>query len=69
MLQHRRPSPEVRGLIDRIRKLVAEQRRLDGDESREPDGDASSERREANAHEIARLQRRLASVVKNELTA
>jgi hypothetical protein len=65
MLQYRRPSPEVTGLIDRIRKLVAEQRRLGGDGS---DGDGSSERREANTLEIARLQRRLASVVKSELT-
>jgi hypothetical protein len=60
MLQYRRPSPEVTGLIDRIRKLVAEQRRLGGN--------ASDERREAHTLEIARLQRRLASVVKSELT-
>jgi hypothetical protein len=60
MLQYRRPSHEVTSLIDRIRKLVAEQRRLDHD--------AEDERRRANSREIAQLQRRLASVVKSELT-
>jgi hypothetical protein len=56
----RRSDPEVTRLIDRIRKLVAEQRRTDG----RPE----SERREANRREIDRLQRRLAIAVKRELT-
>jgi hypothetical protein len=60
MLQHRRPSSEVTGLIDRIRKLVAERREFDDD--------AGDERRRAKTREIARLQRRLATVVKSELT-
>ena len=53
-------SHEVTRLIDRIRTLVAEQRRLDGR--------ASSEQREAKRLEIARLQVRLATLVKRELT-
>jgi hypothetical protein len=54
-----RPSPEVLGLIDRIKKLVAEQRRLDDDRD---------ERRDANRREIARLKWRLANVVKQEVS-
>jgi hypothetical protein len=61
MLQPRLPSPEVTGLIERIRKLVAEQRELDRD--------GGNDRQSENSHEIARLQRRLARVVKSELTA
>jgi hypothetical protein len=55
-----RPGPEVTGLIDRIKKLVAEQRRMD-----DRDGDA---RRDSNRREIARLKWRLANVVKRELS-
>jgi hypothetical protein len=60
MPQYRRPSPEVTDLINRIRKLVAEQRKFDGA--------TSKQRQEAHTFEIARLQRRLASAVKSELT-
>ena len=56
-----RPSPQVGRLLDRIKKLVAEQRRLD-------DGDGEDRRRDANRREIARLKRRLANVVKRELS-
>jgi hypothetical protein len=56
-----RPSPQVVRLIDRIKKLVAEQRRLD-------DGDDEERRRDANRREIARLKWRLANVVKRELS-
>jgi hypothetical protein len=56
-----RPSPQVGRLIDRIRKLVAEQRRLDDD-------DGERRRRDANRREIARLKWRLANVVKRELS-
>jgi hypothetical protein len=56
-----RPSPQVVGLIDRIKKLVAEQRRL-GDDERE------DRRRNANRREIARLKWRLANAVKRELS-
>jgi hypothetical protein len=56
-----RPSPHVVRLIDRIKKLVAEQRRLD-------EGDGEDRRRNANRREIARLQWRLANVVKRELS-
>jgi hypothetical protein len=52
-------SHEVTGLIDRIRRLVAEQQLLETG--------ASSELREANGLEIARLQRRLATTVRREL--
>ena len=52
-------SPQVRRLLDRIRRLVAEQERLAGSGSRE--------RREANRREIARLQSRLADVMRNRL--
>jgi hypothetical protein len=48
-------------LIDRIKKLVAEQRRLDED-------DADDRRRDANRREIARLKWRLANLVKRELS-
>ena len=61
MLEQVRPSPQVVRLIDRIKKLVAEQRRLDEDDS-EP------RRRDANRREIARLKWRLANVVKRELS-
>jgi hypothetical protein len=60
MFDGRRSSHEVTRLIDRIRKLVAEQRLLDRG--------ASRELREARRLEIARLQRRLATLVKRELT-
>jgi hypothetical protein len=55
------PSPQVVGLIDRIKRLVAEQRRLDGE-------DADDDRREANRREISRLKWRLANAVKRELS-
>jgi hypothetical protein len=48
-------------LIDRLKKLVAEQRRLEGR--------GSGEQLEARRREIVRLQRQLATVVKRELTA
>ncbi|HEV2875545.1 MAG TPA: hypothetical protein VGW14_10375 [Thermoleophilaceae bacterium] len=56
-----RPSPQVVRLIDRIKKLVAEQRRLDED-------DREDRRRDANRREIAHLKWRLANVVKRELS-
>jgi hypothetical protein len=56
-----RPSRQVVRLIDRIKKLVAEQRRLD-------EGDGEDRRRDANRREIARLKWRLANVVKRELS-
>ena len=55
-----RTNPQVIRLIDRIKKLVAEQRRLDED-------DSEDRRRDANRREIARLKWRLANVVKREL--
>jgi hypothetical protein len=55
-----RASPEVTGLIDRIKRLVAEQRRMDED-----DGD---HRGDANRREISRLKWRLANAVKRELS-
>jgi hypothetical protein len=55
------PSPQVVRLIDRIKKLVAEQRRLDDD-------DRDGRRRDANRREIARLKWRLANVVKRDLS-
>jgi hypothetical protein len=55
------PSPQAVRLIDRIKKLVAEQRRLDED-------DGEDRRRDANRREIARLKWRLANVVKRELS-
>jgi hypothetical protein len=58
---HGRPSPQVVRLIDRIRKLVAEQRRLD-------DTDGEDRRRDRNRREIARLKWRLANAVKRELS-
>jgi hypothetical protein len=57
-----RPSPEVVRLIDRIKQLVAEQRRLG-------EGDGEDRRRDANGREMARLKWRLANVVKRELSA
>jgi hypothetical protein len=56
-----RPSAHVVRLIDRIKQLVAEQRRLDDD-------DAEDRRRDANRREIARLKWRLANAVKRELS-
>ncbi|HEV3376925.1 MAG TPA: hypothetical protein VG126_06565, partial [Thermoleophilaceae bacterium] len=56
-----RPSPQVVRLIDRIKRLVSEQRRLDKDER-------DDRRRDANRREIARLKWRLANVVKRELS-
>jgi hypothetical protein len=53
-------SPQVRRLLDRIRRLVAEQERLAGT--------ANRERREANRREIARLQMRLAQATKRQLS-
>jgi hypothetical protein len=52
-----RPSQEVSGLLNRLRELVADQQRLEGG------------RLQANKREVARLQRRLATVVKRELAA
>jgi hypothetical protein len=54
-------SPQVGRLLDRIKQLVAEQRRLDED-------DREVRRRDANRREIARLKWRLANVVKRELS-
>jgi hypothetical protein len=54
-------NPQTVRLIDRIKKLVAEQRRLDDD-------DAEDRRRDANRREIARLKWRLANAVKRELS-
>ena len=54
-------SLQLTRLIDRIRKLVAEQRRLD-------EGDREDRRRDANRREIARLKWRLANAVKRELS-
>jgi hypothetical protein len=54
------PSPQVVGLIDRIKRLVAEQRRLDKE-------GAGDDRRDANRREISRLKWRLANAVKREL--
>jgi hypothetical protein len=54
-------SPQVTRLIDRIKKLVAEQRRLGDD-------DGEKRRRDANRREIARLKWRLANAVKRELS-
>jgi hypothetical protein len=56
------PSPRVVRLIDRIKKLVAEQRRLD-------ERDGEDRRRDSNRREIARLKWRLANVVKSELSS
>ena len=59
--EHRRPSSQVVRLIDRIKKLVAEQRRLGDD-------DSEDRRRDANRREIARLKWRLANAVKRDLS-
>jgi hypothetical protein len=56
-----RSSPQVVRLIDRIKKLVAEQRRLDK-------SDGEDRRRDMNRREIARLKWRLANAVKRELS-
>jgi hypothetical protein len=56
-----RPGPQVVRLIDRIKRLVSEQRRLDED-------DRDDRRRDANRREIARLKWRLANAVKRELS-
>ena len=56
-----RPSPQVVRLIDRIKQLVAEQRRLG-------EGDGEDRRRDAKQREIARLKWRLANVVKRDLS-
>jgi hypothetical protein len=53
-------TPQVRRLLERIRRLVAEQERLAGSGNRD--------RREANRREIARLQSRLADVMKHRLS-
>ena len=54
-----RADDEVARLMHRIRRLVAEQRRLDGS--------PESEDGEANRREIERLQDRLAIAVKRDL--
>jgi hypothetical protein len=59
--EQRRPSPQVIRLIDRIKKLVSEQQRLN-------DGDGEDRRRDANRREIVRLKWRLANAVKRELS-
>jgi hypothetical protein len=59
MFEGRRPSQEVTGLIARIKQLVAEKRELERS--------ANGELVEANRSEIARLQQRLAVIVKREL--
>jgi len=59
MFERGRPSQEVTDLIERIRQLVAEKRQLERS--------ASSGLLEAKTLEIARLQRRLATVVQREL--
>jgi hypothetical protein len=55
------PNPQVLSLIERIKKLVAEQRRLD-------ERDDDDRRRDANRREIRRLKWRLANAVKRELS-
>jgi len=59
MSRRRLSDHEVIRLIDRIRELVADQRRLDGE--------SESERRDINQREIARLQDRHAIAVRREL--
>ena len=56
------PSPQVVRLIDNLKNLVAEQRRLGED-------DGEDRRRRANGREIARVKWRLANVVKRELSS
>jgi hypothetical protein len=53
-------SPRIQGLLDRIRGLVAEERRLDRAGARHL--------QEAVRLEIARLQEQLANMVRRELT-
>jgi len=48
-LSERRPGSQVGRLIDRLKNLVAEQRRLDED-------DSEDRRRDANRRDIARLK-------------
>jgi hypothetical protein len=55
------PSPQVASLIDRIKKLVAEQRCLD-------ERDDDDRRRDSNRREIGRLKWRLANAVKRDLS-
>jgi hypothetical protein len=62
----RHTDTETDRLIDRIKKLVAEQRRLDEHEGEERRRDRR--RRDRNRREIARLKWRLANVVKRELS-
>ena len=57
--ERRRSDDDVAHLIDRIRTLVTEQRRLDAS--------PKSERREGSSREIEHLQERLANAVKREL--
>jgi hypothetical protein len=57
---------ETDRLIDRIKRLVAEQRRLDEDDREGRRRDRS--RRDRNRREIARLKWRLATVVTRELS-
>jgi hypothetical protein len=61
----RHTDTETNRLIDRIKKLVAEQRRLDEDDREDRRRDR---RRDRNRREIARLKWRLANVVKRELS-
>jgi hypothetical protein len=53
-------SPRIQGLLDRIRGLVAEERRLERTGARHL--------QEAVRLEIVRLQEQLANIVKNELS-
>jgi hypothetical protein len=53
-------SPRIQGLLDRIRGLVAEERRLERAGARDL--------QEAMRLEIARLQEQLANIVKRELS-
>jgi hypothetical protein len=57
--ERRRSDDEVAHLIDRIRRRVADQRRIEESPERE--------RRDANKREIERLQDRLANAVKRGL--
>jgi hypothetical protein len=58
-VRRRTASPRVQRLIDRIRGLVAEERRLERA--------GACDRVEAVRREIARLQEQLANVVRGEL--
>jgi hypothetical protein len=59
---------ETDRLIDRIKKLVAEQRRLDERDGEGEERRRDQRRRDRNRREIARLKWRLANVVKRELS-